>query len=920
MKEQIPDQIRRLRTYLLQPSERNEDLAIAYFRHFFEDTFIRQTDAKNADGYVPGHFVLELKGSSKNWFAAFFQALAYKNKGLAFSTVVVAAKHFLAIWRVEDVPEAMRAAVNNESQAPNAVGRKLAQRFKDNKSKILKLATWYRPEIFEKREDVPELFAANDRYFLEVMASFEAVLKKGRAIKQPITLNNFISILKDMRKFFHTEKPIKTVRAFYSMIYGPWDGTTTVVLSEKYSDRATFGGAEITHLIPGKRAEFREFVDRYSVQLKETQNRDDFFSRYDEALDAIDRDFRIRNGIFFTDLSLSKFVMWLVKQRIPHLGRNYLVIDPACGSGNLVTNWRSPLELRHKVVSEIEPELLYAVEQRMKGDQWHNGKFTVVPKVSENKGLNFLDKTAEDYLQVLKEHLKEKGQKPDRPLAFLCNPPYRSDDDQTTDRIEYRVHPSIISLIGNDAAAERYCCFLAQMMKICEVAEKNGFPDESVLLLFTKAAWLSGRPVFDNVRKEILGSFEEMGGILVNGAEFFDVSGKFPIAFTMWRYIGKHSQIRPERPIPLVDLTWVTERMLREINWLNPNEVEEKCRAIVLSDASKTVMYGYSGPNIKQWSGFTRHDFQREKRKSERNDPRFQCGLPRGDRRLVRKKTLGESTGTYLGFMDDLTPCRIVRDPQGLPWFRLNNQFMDVRKTRCFSGPPDKYAYAPEEEDSIDKIALWFALGRTLYMKGYPMWVDALELWAPNIPDRLAQTVRAFTFSIVFAENECAQVVFPAGNPVRESPEARIENPLSPLYEESYWNTTMKPALRVSEAPTAAKLIKSVEHIFSRWRSEFRNKKEIFVPYKESYFVGEGVLTPGAGLVQIRDYANQSDHKDLKDLFGKIQELLNKSKTEFYELLNSEKGLNYFGRSAKPFSLVRKGTPDEFHRPLKKAA
>jgi len=54
--------------------------------------------------------------------------------------------------------------------------------------------------------------------------------------------------------------------------------------------------------------------------------------------------------------------MWLIKQRIPDLGRNYLVIDPACGSGNLVYKLAQSLELRHKVVSEIEPELLYAVE------------------------------------------------------------------------------------------------------------------------------------------------------------------------------------------------------------------------------------------------------------------------------------------------------------------------------------------------------------------------------------------------------------------------------------------------------------------------------------------------------------------------------------------------------------------------------
>lgn len=133
--------------------------------------------------------------------------------------------------------------------------------------------------------------------------------------------------------------------------------------------------------------------DRF-VYLHEHENVDDFFARYDEALDAVDKEFRIKHGIFFTDRELSRLVMSLVKQHLPNLGKNYLVIDPACGSGNLVTNWRSPLELRHKVVSEIEPELLFAVEKRMKGDQWHNGKFTVVPKVAENKGLNFLDRSA----------------------------------------------------------------------------------------------------------------------------------------------------------------------------------------------------------------------------------------------------------------------------------------------------------------------------------------------------------------------------------------------------------------------------------------------------------------------------------------------------------------------------------------------
>jgi len=44
---------------------------------------------------VPGLYVLELKGKTVDWLSGFFQALAYKNRGLDFSLIVVAAKDFL---------------------------------------------------------------------------------------------------------------------------------------------------------------------------------------------------------------------------------------------------------------------------------------------------------------------------------------------------------------------------------------------------------------------------------------------------------------------------------------------------------------------------------------------------------------------------------------------------------------------------------------------------------------------------------------------------------------------------------------------------------------------------------------------------------------------------------------------------------
>ena len=58
---------KKLIDYLSQSQERaNEDKILQYFRDIY-DNFSRQEDAKRADGYVPGHFVLELKGKKADW-------------------------------------------------------------------------------------------------------------------------------------------------------------------------------------------------------------------------------------------------------------------------------------------------------------------------------------------------------------------------------------------------------------------------------------------------------------------------------------------------------------------------------------------------------------------------------------------------------------------------------------------------------------------------------------------------------------------------------------------------------------------------------------------------------------------------------------------------------------------------------------
>lgn len=892
---QVPAHIEGLLRYLSRPEERaNEDLALAYFRHVYRDVFTRQEEAKKADGYVAGSFVLELKGQSNSWLTGLLQGLAYKNKGLDFSQIIVGAKNFLAVWRVADLPEDIRDEISAAKGAPSRIGSLFAKKYTKRRNALLEEATWRGDELTGSLFQQPELI-------LERIKSFEKTIADGEKVRLKITLKNFPSVLKDMKAFFDPTQPVKTARAFYSMLYG-WTQTATIQLSDKANHKAALGGETITDLVPSKRRQFKDYVENRYVYLAADENRDDFFARYDEALDAVDKDFRRKHGIFFTDLALSKFVLWLVKQHIPNLGKNYLVIDPACGSGNLVTNWKSPLELRHKVVSEIEPELLFAVDRRMQGDQWHDGKFTVVPKVSENKGLNFLDCSAEEYLEVLRTYLAEKGQKPDRPLAFLCNPPYKDDDnnlvyEQKANGKGYKVHDSVMNLTGADAGDERYCCFLAQMKLICDAARSNGLPDNSLLLIFTKSAWLTRRAIFSDIRAHMLEAFDDVTGVLVKGDEFFDVKGSWPVTFSLWRYKAKGEKLVKDRSVPLYDLTWVRKKQLSEIPWDRPEEMEQACQQII--GQSEQVEVGIARTSIREWSGQKMLDFKRDRRKSEQNQ-KVVGGLPVGDPRQSNKKAYGAIDGGFIGFMDELTPCRVKISTPDRPWFRLNPQFMDVKRNRCLSGPPTHFGFCADNLEVAKKLFFWYALARTFLQDQYPMWIDADDMWEPTITEKLEKIVFQTAFAIGYAENECVQTRFPANNPAQGLPELVVNNPMTPLVD-TFWAKTMRPYCDDDPPEVVASLIAAVDTLYSDWKKLFKGQTELPLS-KRPYMLDDQGPRLGAGIPQIRAYAEESDNKTLLADWSAVAALLSTAKTQFHGLVSSPSSLNYFGVKKKAAS------------------
>jgi hypothetical protein len=432
------------------------------------------------------------------------------------------------------------------------------------------------------------------------------------------------------------------------------------------------------------------------------------------------------------------------------------------------------------------------------------------------------------------------------------------------------------------------------MKLICETAKQSGLPGESLLLLFTKSAWLTKRPIFQSIRNHILGSFEHVTGALVQANEFFDVKGSWPVAFTVWRYKGQNAGLNANRSLQLVDLTWVTKRDLANIAWNDPDQLESACRTILESKKSHAVTLGLDRASIREWYGGAMIDFKRDRRKSEK-DIKVVGGLPANDRRQANKKAYGEVDGKYIGFMDDLTPCRVKNATIGKPWLNLDNRFMAVKKSRCFSGPPTHLGYCAQDLASAKKLFFWYALGRTFVQRPYPTWIDADGMWAPNIPDALACDVYHYAFAIAFAENECIDAHFPANNPTKGAPELFVGNPMTPLDQDSYWSRILLPFLKETNSRNVSALIKSVNNVFKNWKDRFKTTSEIPTAYSRPYFAGEGKLLKTAGLLQIKDYAIETDDAALQSSLAEVQNRLKIAKNDFFEIVTEK--LGYFGEN-----------------------
>jgi hypothetical protein len=894
-------QLEQLKEYLLSDkSEKAIDyLVFPTFTSIFRKNALRkESDAEGLDIYIEAQLGVELKTDPEEWLSGFYQVLHYQKKGMDFSAVCVITHKFIGLWKLSSIPQFVLDLADkaNAQKAANEVGRINARKTsKGQKREIIKSATYCL-----RTDDFEGLFSGNIDYRI---AEFADLLRNLDSVRLQVNPHNFIQKIELLKSFF--DDPMEAIHCFYTMIKF-WD-ITSIVADPAPSKPAYLNiqsgrrRSEEFFVNPRYHHEFRKFVENHYIFTNEGSGLtvDYYFSRFDEVITRLKPEYTKQHGVFFTDHNLSRFALWFEHHYFEKkLSEKYIVLDPAGGSGNLVTSWRN--HLKHKIVSEINPDLLKIIERRMKADEDQiKIGFTIVPKTILGEGLNFLDKTAFDYLTYIRNELKENNLKLDKPIAFLLNPPYKSTDEneryRKTTGADYVINESILELTGKDAGKERYLAFLGQILNICKLQVGENPDIKPLLMIFTPTSWLIPRPTYVPFRQEFDRHFKFEKGFMVTSREFFKIGGKWPLTFTIWSYNYKKSGNK--NLVRLKDYTKLQKDDLC-LNWQSSlNEINEAVQKIVRG--SKTIKLTQDRLTIKEWCGQKMYDFKRSRTKAESHQV-IVGGLPLKDPRRKNKKTYGIADSQYIGFMDNGTPVRIKPKEDGRfsqnheerVWFRLDNDIKSINKTRLINGPPDKYGYCAYDLESANKTFAWFALTKALNVHGYPLWANQFDIWMPNITEERKRYFYSLCFAFGLAENNCVVTTFEADNPVTGAPEIFIDNPLCPINPDSFWSKTLDN--QVVKRPTIAReLVDLIRKLYEVWKTKYCVSSLVpsvgldDEPYFK-FFNYPDFITPYSGLVQIKKYTEVNRADDLTDQIKEINEKKKMVLEEIYRLLVEE--------------------------------
>lgn len=900
------------------------------------------------DGYTPGWLILELKGKQGDWLEGLFQGLSRKER--SFHRLVVASHNFLFVFpgpntQPSDWSDRKKKEWNGYVQAahaaegsPSKIGKDLAKTYKTKKRLISECA------IFSWSPNSDEALLPISQEEDEAVALFKKIVTTidKKIARVEITPKNFSETLKSLLPFFDEslDKKFEAVHGFFRcMSY--WSSSYNPIISDDPAekDRVYLGGGYFEGLRPESRKGFVQVISNYEVRNTDKAR---FYAHYDKAIDAVDPDYRANHGIYFTNEYLARLAITLSEKHLGSIAEKYIVFDPACGSGNLVTSWNHHLDLRHKVVSEISPLLLKAFELRFQGKSSEQKRgFTIIPKTTSGEGLNFVDRAASDYLDRINEELKQKRHKLNKPLAIICNPPYRNQKTIKDDFYKYKVHESLTDIAGNAASNELFVAFLAQITEICRLAEEGGFPADSVVLLFTKSVWLTGKSSFDSISKYFLKRFEDTMGFVVDSREFFDVKQSWPLMVSLWRYrpeanLDENRKIEFNNYMPLKrsqlkDLIGDTSKDFDNLNnWGTDDVFRAKLKKLLGKCEEPSVIFnqpinklkdnippqigdgnGEITPELIEMDAISgglcfmtpTQENERVKKFNERVLPVYEKNLEAKKKKkptvkLPSFKVQGHPLGENIGFTEAKQPFRTKRDFSNdgtRLFFLMDTRFIKMKTSQCFSGVPTTRGHVIDNLDKKEKnLIIGYAMAQSLH-GNYPVQFDQFDMWMPETNSKQYDKLFEMSAAFLYASNGCIECEVPAHLPVDDAQRVFVTNPLSPN-KGTFWDTKLKKICDASSLDIVQSTVKNVNSLYKEWKKWIQENSAFEAVTELPIYQHEPNRQPldGWGIFQIdHELKRMEDRIKLHELNDQRKELIKKLKEEICTFLKED--VKYWG-------------------------
>lgn len=921
--------------------------------HTSEETF----ESGRPDGYTPGWLVLELKGKQQDWIEGFFQGLVRKE--LSFKLLVVACHNTLLVFPGRSyIPEDWSSTkkknwkellldIEKEKGPASTVAKNLVKKFKANRTRYLEFTLF---EFFQERDGGFKLQQDPS----ETIKSFKRLITSHDPsdARIEITPKNFSSILKSLLPYFDKSlnKQFEVVHGFFRCLsYINKSYTPIIPDNPEDEDKIYLGGGVFEGLVSEERASFVEVLNRYEVRRPEKSQ---FYAHYDKAIDAVAPDYRANHGIYFTNEYLARLAITITENHIGSLGDQYLVFDPACGSGNLVTSWNHHLDLRHKIVSEISPVLLKAFELRFNNSSTEMKKgFTIIPKTTSGEGLNFVSQSADKYLKRINSELEASGHHLNKPLAIVCNPPYKNQKDIKSNFYEYEVDESIVKIVGKDGANELFVCFLAQIAEICRQAEGHELPPNSIVLLFTHTGWLTSKSAYKKIKDYFLERFKFTDGFIANSTEFFDVDQSWPLAVTLWQYNKNHTENKNQKIVlnNLMDLKrsdlkelvgdehndfddlskWGTDQVFRKrlMKLLDKVSKGDACFNIEV-DKIKDHLPPQAGDGNRSMSKEMMENdfflgglcFPTEKQFKDREEKYLSTIVPiheenkkieaaikkakdvKQKNKLKKKKypsyvVCGHPHGKNIGFTEGKQPYRTDRDfpNDGTHlFFLMDTRFHKMNTSQCLSGVPPKRGHVINNlDDSSKNLIISYSMAHSLAGK-VPMNFNQFDMWLPVMTGMQKQVLFEICGALLFSLNSCLECEIPANHPEKESKRAFVTNPLSPS-PGTFWTTKLFPLIKNTQINEAKRVIDITNDIYKEWKKFITLNSAYKAKSKHIVYSHKVNKTPldGWGLYQIEQEIKVSE------IEGKISSLFEQRRIAIKDLKNVisdylEKKLSYW--------------------------